>query len=84
MALDKAAEEAKNVMCTRRSQFSAVAAALAGASMPSMAFAAEGTSTPWASRKTACGFRLCIEFWDFNFSSVQQAGEKCSGPYYVY
>merc|ERR1719460_300508 len=48
MALDKAAEEAKNVMCTRRSQFGAVAAALAGASMPSMAFAAEGTSTPWA------------------------------------
>jgi len=48
MTLDKAAEEAKNVMRTRRSQFGAMAAALAGASMPSMALAAEGTSTPWA------------------------------------
>jgi cell division protease FtsH len=48
MTLDKAAEEAKNVMRTRRSHFGAMAAALAGASMPSMALAAEGTNTPWA------------------------------------
>jgi len=48
MALDKAAEEAKSVMCTRRSQFGAVAAAFAGASMPSMALAADSSSSPWA------------------------------------
>merc|ERR1719258_391900 len=48
MALDKASEEAKSVMCTRRSQFGAVAAAFAGASMPSMALAADSSSSPWA------------------------------------